>query len=808
MYPRLCIILSTVFALTIHAFPPEGYGPIGQRRCFQPVRIEIPECQNTFYNFTGLPNLVGQESQVDARHQLQTFKPLITYKCSNQLAFFLCSVYAPMCDINTHHLIGPCRPLCERVRKRCSPILRIFDFDWPANLNCSRFPERNTVGGAMCMEGPEAAEDDGMPAVDADTHGFSEGEVGKAEWPWPVSAQKASATSSHSVKGELREEKGLIPAEGIIRQIEDLPEAANVDLSKLGSQLQNWLARLNQNPLSAFLGNNEIPVALLVSSLRFCSHLYKPTSYIFINRTGRCAPHCSADVLFSQNAKTLATVWTSVISGLCLLATTCTLLSYAIQPSLFHPLERPIIYIAGCQLAYALGFALRLKLGREAVACGVDPASGYSIRLQEGLENSNCALVFLVQYYFFVAGAIWWAMMVIGWTRRTTYAYRLMDNPCRDSGSTYVPSMNPYCCLTRSARVDTPFVYEEAGVFIDGEAGAEASRPHGSSSGVNPATVGPSGGASSHRLGTQPAATSSLRASHVNRRIQTTSSNSIDLNCLAKEHVIAWLTPGLLTVAVLVTRQVDADELLGICSVGRQNTRTMLIFMLVPQFLFLLLGLVAFVVCAFYLHKLGRLPDRKRFDCLVPSATMSHLDATPARCLTFQVDQQGYLDPSYDGINTSEASSACFSGQVCCCCRRSLRWDGISTRLGFFTLLYVIPAISIFICDFYEFLFRDSWLAGDPSTAVSSLLQSHAQFRGRITPEIFLLRTFMSLVTGLATCLWLLSIKGIEPWRHLAKQIESRCARYGYFCFFHTGSEDYRCCCCCGCYHRPRSSVA
>ncbi|VDM03450.1 unnamed protein product [Schistocephalus solidus] len=233
--------------------------------------------------------------------------------------------------------------------------------------------------------------------------------------------------------------------------------------------------------------------------------------------------------------------------------------------------------------------------------------------------------------------------------------------------------------------------------------------------------------------------------------------------------------------------RVDADELLGICSVGRQNTRTMLIFMLVPQFLFLLLGLVAFVVCAFYLHKLGRLPDRKRFDCLVPSATMSHLDATPARCLTFQVDQQGYLDPSYDGINTSEASSACFSGQVCCCCRRSLRWDGISTRLGFFTLLYVIPAISIFICDFYEFLFRDSWLAGDPSTAVSSLLQSHAQFRGRITPEIFLLRTFMSLVTGLATCLWLLSIKGIEPWRHLGKQIESRCARYGYFCFFTLG---------------------
>ncbi|VDN45404.1 unnamed protein product, partial [Dibothriocephalus latus] len=192
--------------------------------------------------------------------------------------------------------------------------------------------------------------------------------------------------------------------------------------------------------------------------------------------------------------------------------------------------------------------------------------------------------------------------------------------------------------------------------------------------------------------------------------------------------------------------------MLGICSVGRQNTRTMLIFMLVPQFLFLLLGMVAFVVCAFYLHRQGRLAARKSCDGLAHSTTMSNLDVPPARCLAFQSDQQqGYLDPSYEGVSTSEASSGCFSGQMCCCCRRSLGWDGISTRLGFFTLLYIVPAISIFVCDFYEFLFRDSWLAGDPSTAVTSLLQTHTQLRGRITPEIFLLRTFMSLVTGLAT---------------------------------------------------------
>ncbi|CAH8584654.1 unnamed protein product [Schistosoma mattheei] len=107
-----------------------------------------------------MPNLIGQETQFDARHQLQTFKPLITYKCSSKLNFFLCSIYTPMCDVNTHYLIGPCRPLCEHVRARCAPFLRVFDFNWPENLNCSRFPIKNSVGGAMCMEGPEDLEED------------------------------------------------------------------------------------------------------------------------------------------------------------------------------------------------------------------------------------------------------------------------------------------------------------------------------------------------------------------------------------------------------------------------------------------------------------------------------------------------------------------------------------------------------------------------------------------------------------------------------------------------------------------------
>lgn len=511
---EITLLFLTLFvgSLAVEVYPNDAYGSVGQRRCFRPTRIEIPECKNRFYNFTAFPNLVGQDSQLDARHQLQTFKPLITYKCSNHLAFFLCSVYAPMCDVNTKHLIGPCRPLCERVRRRCSPVLKIFNFDWPANLNCSRFPEKNTVGGTMCMEGPDIPED--YDEEEAPRHPDSAEfipEVIQPQTPPPLPPMKNDQMD--------------LETEGIIRELDELPNnAGETEIAKLGPHLQTWISRLHQNPLPMILGGDDVPVGLLISSIRHCSHLTKPTFYVFINRTGRCAPHCMADILFSPGAKTLAAVWTSVISGLCLLATTYTLLSYAIYPALFHPLERPVIYIAGCQLAYGLGFALRLKLGRDAVTCGKDPASGYAIRLQEGLDNSNCAIVFLIQYYFFTAGALWWAMLVTGWASRSAHHLRM----ALATGTNY---------QSNTASSDTYSLVKDTCCCC---------------------WLGVKGGGEEKQLHRGTASSSSTwRLSQFNRRGNI--GTSADTNCLAKEHVVAWLAPGLLTVGVLVSRQVS-DE--------------------------------------------------------------------------------------------------------------------------------------------------------------------------------------------------------------------------------------------------------
>lgn len=102
---------------------------------------------------SGMPNFFGHEAQEEARQNYMTFSPLIKYGCSSQLVFFLCSVYVPMCTDKVPNPIGPCRPLCESVRRSCAPTLQDFGFNWPEQLNCTNFPPEND-GDQMCMEGP------------------------------------------------------------------------------------------------------------------------------------------------------------------------------------------------------------------------------------------------------------------------------------------------------------------------------------------------------------------------------------------------------------------------------------------------------------------------------------------------------------------------------------------------------------------------------------------------------------------------------------------------------------------------------
>ena len=110
--------------------------------------IDITLCKDIEYNTTIMPNLLGHETQQEAGLEVHQFFPLVKYKCSADLQFFLCSVYVPVCTILPKP-IPPCRAKCLSSKSGCEGLMNKFGFQWPESLDCDKFPVGN--GGEMCV---------------------------------------------------------------------------------------------------------------------------------------------------------------------------------------------------------------------------------------------------------------------------------------------------------------------------------------------------------------------------------------------------------------------------------------------------------------------------------------------------------------------------------------------------------------------------------------------------------------------------------------------------------------------------------
>uniref|UniRef100_A0A0B7AQP5 Frizzled-4 n=1 Tax=Arion vulgaris TaxID=1028688 RepID=A0A0B7AQP5_9EUPU len=329
-------------------------------RC-EPINVKM--CKDMRYTMTRMPNLAGQDNQIEADARIQDFLPLVQTNCSGLLKFFLCSLYAPMCTelVGETLIIPACRSMCLQVKAKCEPLLQTFNFEWPDMLACDKLPEKSDPRNNLCMAAPNTTED--------------------------------TDTGSRTLIRPNIEEAG-------IHQI--LRTTSNNRMTKTPRLL--WPPTTDKSRGSQ-TGHKKVPDSC-------------PSRFVRVDNIPRsdntCAPRCDVDVLFRQEDKDFADVWMLVWASLCTFSTLVTVTTFAVDSSRFKYPERPIIFLSMCYLIQSAAYIIRAATGPDSVSCDTT-RDGVKFVIQEGLDSTWCIIVFLLLYFFGMSSAVWWVILTITW---------------------------------------------------------------------------------------------------------------------------------------------------------------------------------------------------------------------------------------------------------------------------------------------------------------------------------------------------------------------------------------------------------
>ncbi|RNA20473.1 frizzled-7-B [Brachionus plicatilis] len=182
-------------------------------------------------------------------------------------------------------------------------------------------------------------------------------------------------------------------------------------------------------------------------------------------------------------------------------------------------------------------------------------------------------------------------------------------------------------------------------------------------------------------------------------------------------HLAAWTIPGVKLIAVLWLQKIDADVLSGICFTGLRNMNLMRGFLIAPLLLYLVLG-ACFLLAGFV--SLFRIRN-----------VMKH-----------------------EGNKTDKL-------------------EKFMVRIGVFSIMYMVPAIIVICCYFYEQSsynkWMDYWLKTNsielnlPPDYVSTIL--YESDRGAMIFSLFMVKYAMLLVVGITSSFWIWSHKTVSSWQ-------------------------------------------
>ncbi|XP_010764777.1 frizzled-3-like [Notothenia coriiceps] len=127
-----------------------------------------------------------------------------------------------------------------------------------------------------------------------------------------------------------------------------------------------------------------------------------------------CSPPCS-NMYFTREELAFARYFIGVVSIVCLSATLFTFLTFLIDMSRFRYPERPIIFYAVCYMMVSLVFFLGFLLEDNVSCNAASPGRFRAATVTQGSHNKACTLLFMVLYFFTMAGSVWWVILTITW---------------------------------------------------------------------------------------------------------------------------------------------------------------------------------------------------------------------------------------------------------------------------------------------------------------------------------------------------------------------------------------------------------
>ncbi|XP_015922948.1 frizzled-5 [Parasteatoda tepidariorum] len=333
-----------------------------QERCEE---ITIPMCKGIGYNYTSMPNKFHHDTQEEAGLEVHQFWPLVEIHCSDDLLFFLCSLYAPICIEDYHGQLPACYSVCERAKAGCAPIMHKYGFVWPERMNCDDFP-RYGDQEHLCMDAKEGA-------------GPENGEINTKQETKPV--RKPPSYRGRNSKARDRHDS-IVPGGSTGRQP----------------------GLVTPGPDTECTCECRFPMVPLVDPAE--RRVYNDVS---TGGVPYCARPCRG-TFFSKDEQTFASFWIGLMAIICCVSASLTVLTFIIDPSRFRYPERPIIFLSGCYLMVSVGYLVRLGLGHEAVAC-----DGQIIRYHTTGRPPACTIVFFLVYFFGMASSLWWVILTLTW---------------------------------------------------------------------------------------------------------------------------------------------------------------------------------------------------------------------------------------------------------------------------------------------------------------------------------------------------------------------------------------------------------